>query len=107
MSIPRTWRRTSRAIWNDLDGILVPGGFGARGMEGKINAITYARENKIPYFGICLGMQFAVDRVREALGKLTGPTALSSIEETDAPSSTSWGNGSTGRACVQKGTLHR
>ena len=42
------------------DGILVPGGFGQRGIEGKIAAITYARTNKIPYFGICLGMQLAV-----------------------------------------------
>lgn len=42
------------------DGILVPGGFGKRGVEGKINAINYARENKIPFFGICLGMQLAV-----------------------------------------------
>jgi len=42
------------------DGILVPGGFGKRGAEGKINAITFARENKIPFFGICLGMQLAV-----------------------------------------------
>lgn len=42
------------------DGILVPGGFGDRGIEGKIMAITYARENKIPFFGICLGMQMAV-----------------------------------------------
>jgi len=42
------------------DGILVPGGFGDRGIEGKINAIQYARENKIPFFGICLGMQLAV-----------------------------------------------
>jgi CTP synthase len=42
------------------DGILVPGGFGTRGTEGKIKAINYARENKIPYFGICLGMQLAV-----------------------------------------------
>jgi CTP synthase len=42
------------------DGILVPGGFGNRGIEGKIRAITYARENRIPYFGICLGMQLAV-----------------------------------------------
>lgn len=41
-------------------GVLVPGGFGRRGAEGKINAITYARKNKIPYFGICLGMQLAV-----------------------------------------------
>ncbi len=42
------------------DGILVPGGFGSRGMEGKICAVTYARENGIPFFGICLGMQLAV-----------------------------------------------
>lgn len=42
------------------DGILVPGGFGSRGMEGKIRAITYARENKVPFLGICLGMQLAV-----------------------------------------------
>jgi CTP synthase len=44
----------------DADGILVPGGFGNRGVEGKILAVKYARENKIPYFGICLGMQLAV-----------------------------------------------
>jgi CTP synthase len=46
--------------FDDLDGILVPGGFGTRGVEGKISAIKYARENRIPYFGICLGMQMAV-----------------------------------------------
>ncbi len=44
----------------DVHGILVPGGFGSRGAEGKILAARYARENKIPYFGICLGMQIAV-----------------------------------------------
>jgi CTP synthase len=43
-----------------MDAILVPGGFGKRGVEGKIKAIRYARENKIPYLGICLGMQLAV-----------------------------------------------
>lgn len=43
-----------------LDGIIVPGGFGARGVEGKIKAIQYCRENKIPYFGLCYGMQMAV-----------------------------------------------
>jgi len=43
-----------------LDAILVPGGFGDRGVEGKIAAVKYARENKIPYLGICLGMQVAV-----------------------------------------------
>jgi CTP synthase len=44
----------------DVDGILVPGGFGDRGVEGKVKAITYARENKVPFFGLCLGMQCAV-----------------------------------------------
>jgi CTP synthase len=44
----------------DMDAILVPGGFGKRGVEGKISAIRYARENKVPYLGICLGMQLAV-----------------------------------------------
>jgi CTP synthase len=43
----------------DVDGILVPGGFGIRGIEGKIKAVEYARTNKIPFFGICLGMQIA------------------------------------------------
>ncbi len=50
-------------------GILVPGGFGQRGVEGKIAAITYARENNIPFFGICLGMQLAVvEYARNVLG---------------------------------------
>jgi len=44
----------------DKDAVLVPGGFGKRGVEGKIRAIQYARENKVPYLGICLGMQLAV-----------------------------------------------
>lgn len=44
----------------DVDGILVPGGFGARGLEGKITAIQYARENGVPFLGLCLGMQMAV-----------------------------------------------
>jgi CTP synthase len=44
----------------NIDGLLVPGGFGERGVEGKIKAIQYARENNIPFFGICLGMQCAI-----------------------------------------------
>lgn len=47
-------------LLKDYDGLLIPGGFGERGIEGKIQAIKYARENKIPFFGICLGMQCAV-----------------------------------------------
>ncbi len=52
-----------------VDGILVPGGFGDRGIEGKIEAIRYAREQRIPYFGLCLGMQLAVvEFARHVLG---------------------------------------
>lgn len=50
------------------DGILVPGGFGSRGVEGKISAIRYARENNIPFFGICLGMQLAVIEFARSIG---------------------------------------
>lgn len=54
---------------SDVDGILVPGGFGDRGIEGKIKAIKYARDKKIPYLGICLGMQLAVvEFARNVLG---------------------------------------
>jgi CTP synthase len=54
---------------SDLDGILVAPGFGERGIEGKINAVKYARENKVPFFGICLGMQCAViEYARNVLG---------------------------------------
>ena len=53
----------------DVDGILVPGGFGDRGVEGKILAIQYARENNVPYLGICLGMQLAtVEFARNVVG---------------------------------------
>lgn len=52
-----------------FDGILVPGGFGSRGIEGKLNVIRFAREHKIPYFGICYGMQLAViEYARNVLG---------------------------------------
>jgi CTP synthase len=52
-----------------LDGILVPGGFGSRGIEGKILSIKYARENKVPFFGICLGMQCAcIEFARNVIG---------------------------------------
>ena len=55
--------------FKDIDGILVPGGFGSRGVEGKIAAIKYAREHKIPFLGICLGMQCAViEYARDVLG---------------------------------------
>ncbi|EGL19988.1 CTP synthase [Paenibacillus chitinolyticus] len=55
-----------------VDGILVPGGFGDRGIEGKVIAIRHAREKKIPFFGICLGMQVAVIEYARALANLEG-----------------------------------
>lgn len=59
----------ARELLSDVDGILVPGGFGDRGIEGKITTIKYARENKVPFLGICLGMQLAsVEFARNVLG---------------------------------------
>lgn len=56
-------------IFKGIDGILVPGGFGSRGIEGMISAAKYARENDVPYFGICLGMQIAIiEFARHVLG---------------------------------------
>lgn len=55
--------------WENCDGILIPGGFGERGIAGKIDTIKYARENGVPYFGICLGLQVAViEYARNVLG---------------------------------------
>lgn len=56
-------------LLGDVDGILVPGGFGDRGVEGKITATRFARENKVPFLGICLGMQIAcIEYARHVLG---------------------------------------
>lgn len=52
--------KSAGSILRDVDGIIIPGGFGSRGIEGKINAARYARENNIPYLGLCLGMQIAI-----------------------------------------------
>ncbi len=64
--------RDCREILSDADGILVPGGFGLRGIEGKINAIKYARENNIPFLGICLGMQTSVVEFARHVAGLNG-----------------------------------
>lgn len=53
-------RENVKEIFSDVDGILIPGGFGSRGIEGKIEIVRYARENNVPFLGICLGMQMAV-----------------------------------------------
>jgi CTP synthase len=64
--------RSYESLLEGFDGILVPGGFGKRGIEGMLNAIRYAREKQVPYFGICLGMQTAcVEYARNVCG-LTG-----------------------------------
>lgn len=59
-----------KELLSDADGILVPGGFGSRGVEGKILSVTYARQNKVPFFGICLGMQLAVVEFARNVAKL-------------------------------------
>lgn len=62
-------------ILGQVDGILVPGGFGERGTEGKIQAIEYARKNNIPFFGICLGMQLAIVEYARNIAGITGATS--------------------------------
>ena len=68
-----------------LDGILVAPGFGERGIEGKINAIRYVRENNIPFFGICLGMQMAVIEFARNVLKLEGANSVEMDENTLHP----------------------
>jgi CTP synthase len=69
----------------DVDAILVPGGFGLRGVEGKIAAVQYARENKIPYLGICLGMQVAVIEFARHLAGLDDANSTEFNHETPHP----------------------
>jgi len=90
-----------------VHGILVPGGFGERGAEGKIAAVKYARENKIPYFGICFGMQMAVI---EAARNLAGIEDASSSEFGEAGSHvvglmTEWTKGNALETRRQDGDL--
>ncbi len=65
-------RQGTERVLREMDGILVPGGFGVRGVEGKIDAIRYARERHIPYFGLCLGMQCAVIEFARHVAGLKG-----------------------------------
>jgi CTP synthase len=69
----------------DVDAILVPGGFGKRGVEGKIAAVRYARENKVPYLGICLGMQVAVIEFARDVAALEGANSTEFVEDTPHP----------------------
>ena len=68
-----------------MDGILVPGGFGERGIEGKILAAKFARENKVPYFGICLGMQVALIEFARNVAKLDGANSTEFDKESPHP----------------------
>ncbi len=69
----------------DVDGILVPGGFGDRGIEGKIYAVQYSRENKIPFFGICLGMQCSVIEYARDVLHFAGANSSEINAETEYP----------------------
>jgi CTP synthase len=69
----------------DVDAILVPGGFGERGVEGKIQAIQYARENGVPYLGICLGMQLAVIEYARNVAGLSGAHSTEFEQNTAHP----------------------
>lgn len=72
-------------ILRSVDAILVPGGFGKRGVEGKIRAVQYARENNIPYLGICLGMQVAVIEFARHCAGLEGAHSTEFAPETPHP----------------------
>jgi len=73
------------ACLQGLDAILVPGGFGERGIEGKIAAVRYAREHRVPYLGICLGMQVAIIEYARSLAGLAGAHSTEFDPDTPAP----------------------
>ncbi len=73
------------AVLKAVDAILVPGGFGERGTQGKMNAIRFARENKVPYLGICLGMQLAVIEFARNVAGLTEATSTEFNRRTSQP----------------------
>ena len=76
---------SARARLGDADGILVPGGFGGRGIEGKIRAVRVAREQQIPYLGICLGMQMAVCEFARHVADMPGANSTEFDIETEWP----------------------
>ena len=77
--------KNGTACLESMDAILVPGGFGKRGVEGKIGALRYARENGVPYLGICLGMQLAVIEYARDLAGLEGAHSTEFDAETPHP----------------------
>ena len=72
-------------VYKDVDGILVPGGFGCRGVEGKIATIQYAREHKVPFLGICLGMQTSVMEFARSVLDMNGATSTEFDESCQFP----------------------
>ena len=72
-------------LLENMDGIVVPGGFGDRGIEGKISTVKYARENNIPYLGICLGMQVAIIEAARNLANLENAQSTEFNKETPHP----------------------
>lgn len=72
-------------LFHGCEGIVIPGGFGPRGIEGKIRTIQYARENNIPYLGLCLGMQCAVMEFARNVCGLTGATSTEFDEQATYP----------------------
>ncbi|MCT4617594.1 MAG: CTP synthase [Candidatus Gracilibacteria bacterium] len=77
--------RGAKDILEGVDGILVPGGFGSSGIEGKIEAITYARENNIPFLGICLGMQLALVEYARNKCDMQGANSIEIDKKTPFP----------------------
>ena len=76
---------TALRVLGGADGILVPGGFGGRGIEGKIRAVQVAREQRIPYLGICLGMQIAVCEFARHVAGMAGANSTEFDIETEWP----------------------
>ena len=77
--------KNGTAALEKFDGILVPGGFGKRGVEGKINSARFAREHKVPYLGICLGMQVALIEYARNMAGLTHANSTEFDQTTDQP----------------------
>lgn len=73
------------SLVENVDAILIPGGFGGRGVEGKIKAIQYARENKVPFLGICLGMQTAIIEFARNVAGLAGANSTEFDKQTSYP----------------------
>jgi CTP synthase len=78
-------RSGPEAVLSTVDAVLVPGGFGDRGTEGKIAAIRFARESKLPFFGICLGMQLAVVEYARTVGGFNGANSTEFDKDTPHP----------------------